>query len=326
MQPARSEYPRPQFERPDWLCLNGQWEFEIDQGDSGIDRGLLERELGSTITVPFCPESRLSGVASQDFLNAVWYRRTVTIPAAWAGRRVLLHFQAVDYDATVWVNGVEVGRHRGGFSPFSCDLHRVVAPGEEAVITVRARDSADRPQPRGKQAQEFRPQGCIYLRTTGIWQTVWLEPVPEPALRRPRLTPDVANGTIRVEQPVTGNAPGMRLRAALSDAGGEVVVAECDADVDLAPRLDLRIPEGRRRLWKAGEPHLYDAAISLIDGDDNVIDEARSYTALRGISIEGKAIKLNGEVVFQRLVLDQGYYPDGIMTARPTRRSAAISS
>ena len=166
--------------------------------------------------------------------------------------------------------------HRGGFSPFSYDLHRVVAPGEEAVITVRAPDSADRPQPRGKQAQEFRPQGCIYLRTTGIWQTVWLEPVPEPALRRPRLTPDVANGTIRVEQPVTGNAPGMRLRAALSDAGGEVVVAECDADVDLAPRLDLRIPEGRRRLWKAGEPHLYDAAISLIDGDDNVIDEALS--------------------------------------------------
>lgn len=118
----RSEYPRPQFVRPDWLCLNGEWQFEIDQGDSGLERGLLERELNDRIIVPFCPESELSGVHNRDFLNAVWYRRVVDIPAEWQGRRVLLHFQAVDYDATVWVNGVEVGRHRGGFTPFSCDL------------------------------------------------------------------------------------------------------------------------------------------------------------------------------------------------------------
>ena len=179
MPTPRDEYPRPQFVRPDWLGLNGQWQFEIDQGDSGIDRGLLERELNGTITVPFCPESRLSGIENHDYLNAVWYRRNVTVPAQWAGRRVLLHFQAVDYDATVWVNGIEVGRHRGGFSPFTCDLHGVAAPAEEAVITVRARDTADRPQPRtGKQSREYGPHRAIYVRTTGIWQTVWMEPVP----------------------------------------------------------------------------------------------------------------------------------------------------
>ena len=126
----RSEYPRPQFTREDWLCLNGEWQFEIDQGDSGLERGLLERELSDRIMVPFCPESQLSGIENPDFMNAVWYRREVTIPSAWAGRRVLLHFQAVDYDSTVWVNGEEVGRHRGGFSPFSCDLRDVAVAGE----------------------------------------------------------------------------------------------------------------------------------------------------------------------------------------------------
>ena len=315
MEIPRNEYPRPQFARRDWLCLNGTWQFEIDQGDTGIERGLANRNLSGSITVPFCPESRLSGVENHDYLNAVWYRRSVTIPPAWDGRRVLLHFQAVDFDATVWVNGTEAGRHRGGFSPFTCDLGGVVAPGDEAVITVRARDTHDRPQPRGKQAREYSPSGAIYVRTTGIWQTVWMEPVPETALRRPRLTPDVAGGMIRMEQPLSGSVPGLRLRATLSDAHGEVASAACAADLDLAPRLDLAIPESRRRLWSVGAPHLYDVTITLLDGRGAVVDQATSYAGLRAVSIDGKAIKLNGAVVFQRLVLDQGYYPDGIMTA-----------
>ena len=185
-RPAPSIRARSSCARKDWLCLNGQWQFEIDQGDSGLERGLLERDLNAAITVPFCPESQLSGIENHDFLNAVWYRRSVTIPASWAGRRALLHFQAVDYDATVWVNGVEVGRHRGGFSPFACDLGGVAEPGAEAVITVRARDTREHPQPRGKQARDYAPRRAIYVRTTGIWQSVWLEPVPDPALRRPR--------------------------------------------------------------------------------------------------------------------------------------------
>ncbi|MFC7102372.1 sugar-binding domain-containing protein [Nonomuraea rubra] len=143
----RPEYPRPQMARADWLNLNGQWQFEIDSADSGLERGLRERELAQTITVPFAPESELSGIGHTDFMEAVWYRRTVTIPAAWAGRRTLLHFGAADHDATVWVNGVEVARHRGGFSPFTADLADVARPGEDATIVVRVRDPARAPRP-----------------------------------------------------------------------------------------------------------------------------------------------------------------------------------
>jgi len=140
MSIPRNEYPRPQFARPDWLCLNGTWEFEIDPGDSGRQRGLLERPLAGEITVPFCPESELSGIGNTDFLNAVWYRRRVDIPTDWTGRDVLLHFQAADYDTTVWVNGHEVGRHRGGWTPLTCELAGVAAPGETCEVVVRCRD------------------------------------------------------------------------------------------------------------------------------------------------------------------------------------------
>ena len=314
-QIPRSEYPRPQFVRSDWLCLNGEWQFELDQGDSGLERGLLQRDLHDRILVPFCPESELSGIGNHDFLEAVWYRREVTIPAAWSGRRALLHFQAVDHDATVWVNGVEVGRHRGGFAPFSCDLGDVAAPGDTVTVVVRARDTHHGAQPRGKQAMTFGPHGAIYVRTTGIWQSVWLEPVPASSLRRPRLTPDLANSLFRLEQPLGNNRPGLRLRATLRDDEGVVSTAECAADLDLAPRLDLPVPTERRRLWVPGDPQLYDVDIQLLDADGSVIDEARSYTGLRSVAIVGKAILINGESVFQRLVLDQGYYPDGIMTA-----------
>jgi len=327
MSIPRPEYPRPQFERKEWLCLNGRWEFEIDQGDSGLERGLLTRPLAGQITVPFCPESKLSGVENHDFLEAVWYRREVEIPSSWGERRVLLHFQAVDYDATVWVNGEEVGRHRGGFSPFTCDVSEAARPGELVTVVVRARDNHRDSQPRGKQAQTYGPRGAIYVRTTGIWQSVWMEPVPEIHLGRSRLTPDVANGVIRLEQPVVhrttaagspsgGKRSGLRLQAEILDNNGVVAEAECSAEFDLCPQLELRIPEERRRLWSIEDPHLYDVVLRLLDGEEAVVDEARSYAGLRSVAIDGNAITLNGRPVFQRLVLDQGYYPDGIMTAQ----------
>lgn len=315
MAVPRPEYPRPQFARPDWLCLNGTWQFEIDAGDSGYARGLHERDLSGQITVPFCPESTLSGIGTVDFMAAVWYRRTVTIPQEWSGRRVLLHFGAVDYDATVWVNGQELVRHRGGFSPFSCDLDGIAAPGEDATIVVRARDDNRPPQPRGKQSAIYENHACNYTRTTGIWQTVWIEPVARYALRRSRITPDVANSVFRLEQPITQNVPGLRLRATVSDAAGVVSTAECAADWDLAPRLDLPIPQERRRLWSPSDPFLYDLVIELVDREGQVVDRVTSYAGLRSVTIHGKQVKLNNEVVFQRLVLDQGYYRDGILTA-----------
>jgi hypothetical protein len=310
----RPEYPRPQFVRPDWLCLNGEWQFEIDAGDSGRERGLHKHPLRDRITVPFCPESTLSGIGQTDFMNAVWYRREVAVPAEWAGQRVLLHFQAVDYDTTVWLDGREIGRHRGGFTPFTYDLGEVA--GRTVAISLRARDPHRGSQPRGKQSHLFENTGCLYTRTTGIWQTVWLEPVPLRAyLGRPRITPDVSDGRFRLEQPVTGNRRGLRLRATLTDALGPVTTAECPVEIEFMPRLDLYIPEARRRLWSPDDPHLYGLELQLVEADGHVIDSALSYAGLRSVTVDGKAILINGQRLFQRLVLDQGYYPDGIMTA-----------
>lgn len=315
MSVPRAEYPRPQFVRSDWLCLNGEWQFEFDPGDSGLARDILSRELNARITVPFCPESPLSGIGDTDFHPAVWYRREVAIPSEWAGRSVLLHFQAVDYDTTVWVNGREAGRHRGGFTPFAIDLRGFAGPGETAVIVVRARDDHRPAQARGKQATQYAPYSCFYTRTTGIWQTVWMEPVPDVALRRPRITPDVANSLFRLEQPITNNRAGVRLHAVLKDEQGAVAEADCPADLDFAPQLYLRIPSERRRLWSVEDPHLYALEITLRNSDGAIIDRMESYAGLRCIAIEGKKVKINGRSVFQRLVLDQGYYPDGVMTA-----------
>ncbi len=311
----RPEHPRPQFVRGDWLNLNGTWQFELDRGDSGLERGLLDRDLKGEITVPFCPESELSGIGETDFLEAVWYRRTLRTPAGWAGKRILLHFQAVDYDTTVWVDGTEVARHRGGFTPFTADLGGVAVPGEEFTVTVRARDPKSGPQARGKQAVRYANHDCNYTRTTGIWQTVWLEAVPEVHLRRPRITPDLAGSAFHLDLPLSGNRPGYRVRAVLSDAAGEVARAEARADLDLAPRLYLPVPEDRRRTWGPQDPHLYDVRLELLDAAGEVVDAADSYAGLRAVGIRGKAITLNGKTVFQRLVLDQGWYPDGLMTA-----------
>lgn len=312
----RPEHPRPQLVRRDWRCLNGRWQFEIDQGDSGLDRGLLTRPLQGSIIVPFCPESKLSGVANTDYLNAVWYRRDVMIPAAWKGRRILLHFQASDYDTFVWANGREVGRHRGGMTPFSCDLTEHAVPGKKVTLVVRARDNAQDSMPAGKQAWTLGNSGCHYTRTTGLWQTVWLEPVPRRAhLLRPKIVPDLANRRFSLEQPVQGAQAGLTYRVRLRDASGVVSEASCACGEGFYPRLDLPVPAEKMRVWSLEDPHLYDLELELRDERGRVVDAARSYAGLRSVSLDGYAVKLNGRPVFQRLVLDQGYYPDGILTA-----------
>ncbi len=311
----RSEYPRPQFTRGDWLCLNGAWQFEIDPGDSGLERGLRERPLSGQITVPFCPESVLSGVGNTDFLNAVWYRREVPIPAAWQGKQVLLHFQAVDYDTTVWVNGVELARHRGGFTPITCDLAGVAGPGETAVIVVRARDDHRLAKPRGKQVRQYGNNGCEYTRTTGIWQTVWMEPVSAVHLNRPRITPDVTRSLFLLELPVSANLPGGAVSAVLSDEQGEVSRGSFTLGMESTARIDLPVPADRRHLWQPGAAYLYQLSLTLTDASGAVLDQAASYAGLRAVAVDGLKVLINGKSVFQRLVLDQGYYPDGLMTA-----------
>jgi beta-galactosidase/beta-glucuronidase len=314
-EPPRPEYPRPQFVRQHWLCLNGEWEFEVDQGDSGLERGLVEQPLRDKILVPFAPESKLSGVENNDFFIAVWYRRTQVIPEEWTGQQILLHFQAVDYDTTVWVNGQQVGHHRGGFSPFSFDISAACDAGQTATIVVRARDLPKALQARGKQSTRLEPYAAFYPRTTGIWQTVWMEPVPRLHLKRARITPDVAGSGFHIEVPVTGNTPGTRVELVLTDDDGDVATWASPTDLDLTVRCTLRIPDARVRLWSMDDPHLYGLTIRLLDDGGTVVDSVRSYAGLRSVAIDGRAILINGERVFQRLVLDQGYYPDGVMTA-----------
>lgn len=317
MSIPRPEYPRPQFVRTDWLNLNGTWQFEADYGDSRIERGLKDRPLTGEILVPYCPESQLSGVAHLDFLNAVWYRRTVEVPAAWEGKHVLLHFGACDYDTTVWADGVEVARHRGGFTPFSANLGPCA--GKTVTLVVRARDKHGIPQARGKQSNRFASHGCHYTRTTGIWQTVWLEPVATIAMKRPRITPDLASSRFELVVPLTAHGPGpniagLTLTATLTDANGTVSTATVRADLDFAARLSLAVPEERKRLWSTTDPHLYGITLTLAQGE-TVLDMVESYAGLRSVALSGMAFKLNGEIVFQRTVLDQGYWPESIMTA-----------
>ncbi|MCU1528114.1 MAG: beta-galactosidase [Frondihabitans sp.] len=257
----------------------------------------------------------MSGIGDVDFHEAVWYRRSVTIPLDWAGDRILVHFGAVDHDTTVWVNGHEAGRHRGGFTSFTFDISRFVSAGDEAVIVVRARDEKTAPQARGKQSTLYANHDADYTRTTGIWQTVWLEPVPQVALGRPRITPDLGSSSFTVEAPLSTGLRDGRLVVTLSDEQGEIVSQEARADLTLTPRATLSVPRDRVRIWSIGDPFLYTLRVALVEEDGTVVDEIGSYAGLRSVSIDGRAILINGETVFQRLVLDQGLYVDGLLTA-----------
>ena len=310
----RNEYPRPQMQRKDWLCLNGLWEFEVDQGDSGLQRGLLTKSLVQTIQVPFCPESKLSGIENKDHLICVWYRKRIKVPTEWKADQVLVHFQAVDYESTVWANGEEVARHRGGFTPFSCkvDLSDLAAD-REIEIVLRARDYDDRPQPRGKQARGFAGHGALYGRTTGIWQTVWMEPVPQIHLQRPRLTPVGSTESLQVVQPLSIPTEGHQVHFQILADGKEVASKTLKTNADFTLQAD--IPLTTVRLWTVEDPFLYEVNVELLNTSDEVMDSYQSYFGFRTVSLDGKKFKLNGKTIFQRLVLDQGYYPDGLMTA-----------
>jgi beta-galactosidase/beta-glucuronidase len=310
MDIPRPEHPRPERRRDDWLNLNGPWQFELDPGLSGEERGLPGAPaLSGEILVPFCPESELSGVGHKDFMPCVWYRRTFTVPAAWRERRLLLHLGAVDYEATVWLNGQPVGRHRGGYTPFTCDLTAAVGAGEN-VLVVRAVDDTRSPlQPRGKQSETFASRGCDYTRTTGIWQTVWLEPVPAAHIRGFRLYPNVERGEVTIQARLSGPAHGLRLVARASVEGQPAGEASAAAGACL-----LTLPLEGAHLWEPGAPFLYDLELRL-EQECVPVDVVHSYCALREVHRDGLRVLINGRSVFQRLVLDQGFYPEGVYTA-----------
>jgi beta-galactosidase/beta-glucuronidase len=312
----RPEYPRPQFVRDGWINLNGTWTYTFDPGKSGVQRGLAQSKgFEDEIAVPFCPESPLSGVNHVDFVEMMWYHRQIAIPEGWAGQRVLLHFGAVDFESEVFVDGTPAGRHWGGTSSFTHDITAHVTPGQVHDLVLWVRDETrSGVQPGGKQCPDYHSRGCHYTRTTGIWQTVWLEAVSPYGLEHVQITPDLDGSRFVVVPRFYGLKRGLRFRATVRD--GETVVsrAERPAANGVPCVLWLKSP----KTWSPGDPFLYDLVFEVIDAGDgrgDVVDTVRSYAGLRKVHVEGNRVYLNNEPIYLRLVLDQGFYPDGIWTA-----------
>ncbi|WP_067930276.1 glycoside hydrolase family 2 protein [Alicyclobacillus kakegawensis] len=314
----RPEYPRPQLVRADWLNLNGTWEFEMDGGRTGRERNFpAKSSFSQRILVPFCPESKLSGIEYKDFMAAVWYRRTFTLPREWEGKQVFIHFGAVDYETEVWINGKSVGTHRGGYSSFSFNITHLVHPGENVITVCAEDDNRSRLQPRGKQSALLYSHGCDYTRTTGIWQTVWLECTNETYISGLRYFPDPANACVHVEVGVAGRIQyDEDLQIHVKYKGRAVGQGAAKVGMN---SIRITIPLSEVHLWDVGKPRLYDVQLTLSCRGD-VRDRVESYFGLRTVSLGEKKILINGRPVFQRLVLDQGYYPDGVYTA-PTDAS-----
>lgn len=304
MNIPRAEHPNPQWERETWKNLNGPWEFEFDFGCSAVERRLWEKErFDREILVPFCPESRLSGIGYTDFINGVAYRRNFELSQEELSGRVLLHFGAVDYEASVYVNGTLVGSHKGGYTSFCFDITKHVAPGPNTLFVAVKDDVRSGLQPKGKQAHLYASSGCDYTRTTGIWQTVWLEFVPERHIQSAKYYPDPANGKVTVTGLVQGQGT-LQLTALWEDKPvGEAALSVEDGF--FTAQLDL----SETHLWEPGKGGLYTLLLSF--GEDRV----KSYFGLRTAKFQGRKFLLNGKSLFQRFVLDQGFYPDGIYTA-----------
>jgi Alpha-L-arabinofuranosidase B (ABFB) domain/Glycosyl hydrolases family 2, sugar binding domain/Glycosyl hydrolases family 2 len=293
------EYPRPQLTRPDWQSLNGQWQFA---GAGSLSNPPVGQNLAETVLVPYPIESALSGIMRHE--TNMWYRRTFTVPSGWSGRRVQLNFGAVTWRASVWVNGVPIGTHSGGYDSFSFDITGALNGGQnELIVGVYSPvDSAGIPV--GKQ--RLSPSGIFYTAASGIWQTVWLEPTNPVWVSRLDITPDVPGGALDL---VVQTAGGSQTVTAEVLSGGQVV-----GGASGSPGQHLRIPVPNARLWTPDDPFLYDLRVRLNGGD-----AVGGYFGMRSIGkgMVGGTLRplLNGKFVFQIGTLDQGYWPDGIYTA-----------
>jgi beta-galactosidase/beta-glucuronidase len=310
------EYPRPQMVRTEWQNLNGLWEYAVlPRGNS------LPAAFGGRILVPFAIESSLSGVQKMvGENNELWYHRAFTLPASWKNRRILLHFGAVDWKSDVWVNDIRIGSHSGGYTPFSFDITPFLAKTGDQQLVVRVWDPSDRGyQPRGKQVE--KPQGIWYTSVTGIWQTVWLEPVGEAWISGLKTMPDIDRSTVSVKAELQGALPGditgvkifnegKIIGSGKASAGQEVLLSVADA-----------------RLWSPESPFLYDLEVTLIR-NGKIIDGVKSYVGMRKISTRRDEngivrLQLNNRNYFQFGPLDQGWWPDGLYTA-PTDEALAF--
>lgn len=314
------DYPRPQLVRDEWLNLNGEWDFRFDDDNAGERDNWQEKFEGThKINVPFTYETKASGIGIEAFHPQVWYSRVVAIPQEAEGKRVLLHFQAVDYIAKVWVNGVLAGTHRGGYTAFSFDIAPYLTFGADNTITVKAEDTASCTQPRGKQRWTKDNFECFYVQTTGIWQTVWLEYVSEQRLDSVKIMPDIDRSMVRFDYEVNGveEAGALRLEAIITFKGAPVKRVSLEMDRPcLTVEVDL-IHEAsgpwKKSWWSPQHPNLYDVEFVLY-ADGKAVDRVRSYFGMRKISIENGRVLLNNTPLYQRLILDQGYWTDSHLT------------
>ena len=312
-QLPRAEYPRPQFEREAWQNLNGEWTYTLDPVKTGWERGLRNSKgFQDKIIVPFAPESKLSGVEHKEFIPCIWYQRNITIPAEWEGKDVLLQFGAVYYESEIYVDGKFVDRHFGGSDSFTVDITKFVKAGNTHSLVVSASsDLRSRMQSAGKQSLRYGPFECMYTRTTGIWQTVWMEAVAPTAISRVKYVTDIDRSAVSMEFTMRRNAAANTLTINVKD--GSKVVATQSGKV--ASGSIFTLPIKKAKLWSPESPFLYDVEFIIKNAEGQVVDKVTSYFGMRKIHTEGNKIYLNNEPYYQRLVLDQGFYPDGIWTA-----------
>ncbi|MBA2767794.1 MAG: glycoside hydrolase family 2 [Sporichthyaceae bacterium] len=324
MRPRTSgsgDHPRPQLTRERWTDLAGTWKFAHDDDDVGIDEGWADRPelLTTTIQVPFPPESPASGIGVAGFHPVVWYSRSFQA-AHRPGERLLLHFGAVDYRASVWVNGRLVVTHEGGHTPFSADITPMLVPEAEQVVTVRAEDQpTDLTQPRGKQDWREQPHSVWYERTTGIWQPVWLEPVPATRIELLRWTPDLDRAVLALRAQVRGHDPSSRIRVRLTlrdELVAEDIYPVTGSTTTHFVALDPgRIAhDGRAYLWAPDHHNLFDATVTMLSGDE-VVDEVTSYVGLRSVDVSRGRFRLNHRAMVLRMVLAQNYWPQSHLAA-----------
>lgn len=285
---SKKEYPRPQFARKDWVNLNGEWDFEFNG-------------VRSKILVPFCPESKLSGIGFTGFIESCRYKRSFELPDSFAGKRIFIRFGAVDYTARLYINSQFIGGHTGGFSPFSFEITDALRKGGN-LIELNVEDGVGPAQPRGKQSIKTESYGAFYTRATGIWQTVYIEAVPQSFIKSVRFFPDIDKTTLTALAQTEGAGD---LEIEVSYGGRRVGYAKTASD----GRAEVEIKLSERHLWEAGKGRLYDVVLRF--GGDVV----ESYFGLRSVGFKDGKFLLNGKPLFQRLVLDQGYYPDGVFTA-----------
>src|SRR6185369_3862559 len=322
LDPEGRGYPRPQLRRESWYSLNGAWDFAFDPDASW--RSPREVAWGERIRVPFAPEAPASGIGHTGFFRACWYRRVVQVPridAASAGRW-LLHFGAVDYTATVWINGLQAGAHEGGYTPFTLDVTPYLGEEHVCEIVVRAEDDPqDLAKPRGKQDWQLEPHSIWYPRTTGIWQTVWTEVVPSCFIKNVRWTPNLERWELGFEGFVaTGMRTRLRMRVHLHI--GDLLIAD-DTFTVIAGEVHRRIALSdpgiddyrNELLWSPESPTLIDADMELWGDRGECLDVVSSYTALRSVTGQRDRFLLNGRPYQMRMILDQGYWPDGGLTA-----------